>query len=214
MTIVAIVAGYALLTINRNLVWKTPTTLWSDVIKKSPNKARGYNNRGIMYNESKKYDLALSDFNKAIALQPTYATAFYNECTAKQKQNTKAAFEDFDQAVKLDSTHVEAYNSRGLLHQAAQRFPQALADYNKAIRLTNYFKGYFNRGILFSMLNRLNEAILDFDKAIALNPNLGDTYYNRAVVTFNEEQGKSLQRLANSLQKGVCTGERYDRSIL
>jgi tetratricopeptide (TPR) repeat protein len=71
VTFAGIVAGYALLTINRNLVWKTPTTLWSDVIKKSPNKARGYNNRGIMYNESKSYDLALNDFNKAIALQPT-----------------------------------------------------------------------------------------------------------------------------------------------
>ncbi len=185
---VGLIGVYSLLTINRNKVWKTPLTLWSDVIEKSPDKARGYNNRGIMYNEAKKYDLALSDFNKAIALQPKYATAFYNRGIAYQNiQNTQAAFQDFEQALKMDSTHVEAFNSRGLLHQAAQRFPQALADYDKAIQLQpTYFKGYFNRGILFGVLNRLNEAMLDFDKAIALNPNLGDTYYNRAVVTFNQ----------------------------
>ncbi len=37
---------YSTLTINRLAVWETETTLWSDVIEKSPGKARGYIHRG------------------------------------------------------------------------------------------------------------------------------------------------------------------------
>ena len=39
--VLALVAFYALATYRRNEVWKTPVSLWSDTVAKSPRLARG-----------------------------------------------------------------------------------------------------------------------------------------------------------------------------
>ena len=42
-----IIACNSVLTYQRNKVWKDEFTLWDDTVRKSPHKARPYNNRGI-----------------------------------------------------------------------------------------------------------------------------------------------------------------------
>ena len=51
--IILVVLLYSLAAFTRNLVWEDDLTLWSDVIRKSPGKARGYNNIGVFYAEKK-----------------------------------------------------------------------------------------------------------------------------------------------------------------
>ncbi|TRT43832.1 MAG: tetratricopeptide repeat protein, partial [Microcystis aeruginosa Ma_QC_C_20070703_M131] len=38
--------------------------------------AMAYNNRGLLYSDLQKYDLALSDYNKAIEINPNLAEAY------------------------------------------------------------------------------------------------------------------------------------------
>jgi len=42
----------------------------------NPNYAETYNNRGNLYKDLQKYDLALSDYSKAIDINPNYAVAY------------------------------------------------------------------------------------------------------------------------------------------
>ena len=46
----------------RNLVWEDDFSLWSDVVKRSPCKARGYNEIGMYYYELQKPDKAIPYF--------------------------------------------------------------------------------------------------------------------------------------------------------
>ncbi len=46
-----IILGLASATYARNTLWKDKVSLWEDVVSKSPNSPRGYNNLGIAYNE-------------------------------------------------------------------------------------------------------------------------------------------------------------------
>src|SRR5262249_38798034 len=81
-----IIGIYAVMAFDRNSYWKDEITLWSDVIQKSPNKARGYNNRGDDYMEENKFNEAMSDFNKALTINPAFAMAYYNRANVYKKQ--------------------------------------------------------------------------------------------------------------------------------
>ena len=62
----------------RNAVWNDEAQLWDDVVRKSFNKARGYNNLGNAYGDKGQYDRAIEDYNKAIVLDPNLALAYLN----------------------------------------------------------------------------------------------------------------------------------------
>jgi tetratricopeptide (TPR) repeat protein len=59
-----------LVTYNRNALWQSPLTLWLDVVEKSPNKARGYNEVGMGYYENQQAVEAIPYFLKSIELKP------------------------------------------------------------------------------------------------------------------------------------------------
>jgi protein O-mannosyl-transferase len=58
--------SYSVFTFRRNYVWKNEITLWSDSIKKSPQKYRPYFYRGTAYITAGKYDMALSDLDASM----------------------------------------------------------------------------------------------------------------------------------------------------
>ena len=66
----------------------------------------------------------------------------------KNRKYTKS-IEDYDKAIKLDSTDAELYNMRGVAKNEFFMFDEALADYDKAIELdSNVAVYYMNRGYL------------------------------------------------------------------
>ena len=67
-----------MLTFQRNKVWANEFMLWDDVVKKSPNKARPYNNRGKEYFKNNQIEAAFSDFQKAYKINPNFVEALSN----------------------------------------------------------------------------------------------------------------------------------------
>ncbi|MBI5892423.1 MAG: tetratricopeptide repeat protein [Deltaproteobacteria bacterium] len=68
----------SILTYSRNLIWTDQFTLWSDTQKKSPNKARPYNDIGNVYLLQNKFGEAMEMYQKAISLMPDFYEAHYN----------------------------------------------------------------------------------------------------------------------------------------
>lgn len=67
-----------LFTYQRNLVYQDEISLWSDTVRKSPIKARPYNNLGHAYAMRGQWDRALQEFRTATQLDPDYALARKN----------------------------------------------------------------------------------------------------------------------------------------
>ncbi len=66
------------------------------------NDAGAYNKRGVAYARKGQYDQAISDFNKALEINPRYATAYYNRGIAyKDKGQYDKAWEDVHKAQDL-----------------------------------------------------------------------------------------------------------------
>ena len=62
----------------RNNLYRDAVLLWSDVVEKSPGKARPHNNLGHAYAREGKWDLAIEEFRTALTLRPDYPLAQRN----------------------------------------------------------------------------------------------------------------------------------------
>jgi tetratricopeptide (TPR) repeat protein len=73
-----IVLALVIVTHVRNRAWRDELTLWSDVTRKSPGMARGFNNLGMALEERGQPERAESTYAHAIALEPDYVYARVN----------------------------------------------------------------------------------------------------------------------------------------
>ena len=179
---VLLIGSNAILTYQRNKVWKSEFTMWSDVIIKSPNKERGYLNLGYAYGNLKEWDNAIVNFNKVNEIKPNHhAAAYYNLGIAywalEQKEK---AMESYTTAIKVDLNYADAYYGRGVCYHYLNEPDKALADYSKAIAIKPRPEVYYNRGMIYAMKQQWEEAISDYTKAIENSPNNADIYNNRA----------------------------------
>jgi tetratricopeptide (TPR) repeat protein/V8-like Glu-specific endopeptidase len=148
-------------------------------------------------NKQGNYQGALADYDRAIALNPNYAEAYYNRGNLQDDKlnNPQGALADYNRAIAINPNLADAYYNRGVLKQEKLNNSQgAFADYDRAIALNpNDAKAYNNRGILKTdKLNDHQGAFADYNRAIALNPNYADAYNNRGNLKYqklNNPQG-------------------------
>lgn len=96
------------------------------------------------------------------------------------------AFDDFRQAIKIDSDYEQVYYNRGETYFQITEYDNAFADFNQAINVNpEYAKAYYGRGNVYRERGQFREALQDYQRAIELNPNFADAYYYRGYVYQN-----------------------------
>lgn len=141
---------------------------------------------GSNHLEKKEYDLAIKEYGQAIALDPKSADAYNVRCWTRALQglDLDAARADCDQALALSPGEARILDSRGLVGIKQEKFYDALADYDAAVRaglqsfpedlvIASFFYG---RGVAALRLGRLAEGNADLAKATGLDPNIAKTY--------------------------------------
>ncbi len=117
----------------RNTVWQNEVNLWEDVVKKSPYKARAYNEIGIFYINKGQLDMAIELYNKTIFLKPDYAEAYNNRgITYGKKSQFYRAIEDFNKAITIDPNNAEPYYNRGVAYALIGNLSSAISDFQES----------------------------------------------------------------------------------
>jgi tetratricopeptide (TPR) repeat protein len=166
------VVVFTSLTFARNIVWQSEVSLWEDVIKKSPGKARGYNGLGLAYFNRGRYDKAIEAFARAIALHPSYGVAFNNIGNAFYRNGLyDRAIEAQTKAITLEPDNAIFRDNRGLSYAATGAYDRAIDDFTKATALDpSYAKSYHNLGFVYHSKGLYLLAIEEYTKAISLDP--------------------------------------------
>jgi tetratricopeptide (TPR) repeat protein len=172
-----IAISLAAATFNRCKVWKDGVTLWTDCLANSANPV-AFHNRGCAFAAAGRPDLALADYTAAIALLPSYASAWYDRGSVYLLQgNFEKAIADLTEASRLNPRRADARNNRGVACLEEKRYIEALTDFNAAIDLKPGFAdAYSNRGIVMMQEKRYEEALGDFKKAVEIDPGLVKGY--------------------------------------
>jgi tetratricopeptide (TPR) repeat protein len=155
------------LTVARNTVWQNEVSLWENVVRNGPEKARGYNGLGLAYQHASRYDKAIENYGKAIALAQDYAAPYVNRGVLQGQAGLfDKAIEDFNHAVAINPAFAEAYSDRGIVYALSGRYDRAVDDFNKALALNqNLAEAYFNRGKLYLKKGQKELATADFQQA-------------------------------------------------
>lgn len=110
--------------------------LYNKAIKEDGKLGRAFLNRGIAYDNLNKFETALKDFDKALALCPSG-----------------------------DKFRQEFYYNRGMCLHRLGRYNDAIKDYDEALKLQKDASFHFMRGKSHRSSGAPDKAVLDFDVA-------------------------------------------------
>lgn len=184
--VVAYAAILFFTTFNQVKIWKDGETLWTHTINFDNKIPTAYQNRALIYRDRKNYDKAIADLNMSLAVKPSAASYNSRGKTYFDMNRTLEGLSDYNNAIRLDSTLVEAYANRGAAFGQLGKLDSAMLDLSKALSLDSlHVNALVNRGAALGVLGKKEEAIRDLSRVIELEP----THYNAMVnrsLTYRE----------------------------
>lgn len=125
----------------RSSIYEDEVTLYTDIVSRSPNKARPHNNLGDALKKAGRFEEAGAHFERALALQPDYPDALNNLATIYNSYGRRdEALQLLFQALALNPGHLQArsnlaitFYEKGMLLEASQQYAIIfkLAPYSK-----------------------------------------------------------------------------------
>jgi tetratricopeptide (TPR) repeat protein len=91
---------------------------------------------GVTLKEQGKLEEAIEAYNKALAIKPDYAEAYYNMGVTLQEQGKlEEAIEAYNKSLAIKPDYAEAYNNMGITLQEQGKLEEAIEAYNKALAI-------------------------------------------------------------------------------
>jgi Tfp pilus assembly protein PilF len=173
----------ALLTFNRNRVWASEVTLWEDVVAKSPNMSRPWNNLGYAYLKYRQPKKAIPALITSVTISPGFPDAWNNIGMALSQLGSytgrfSPTYELFDLSAGITSTYQNewfalAYNNLGLAYDSMGQVNESIENFQRSISMNpRLAQAYYNLGLAFVAIKDKGQAAGQYRILKALNPEL------------------------------------------
>ena len=171
LSIIVIVYGFA--TFQRNKVWENRYTLWSDILKKAPQKARSHYYMGIILSDAGQKRRAMNYYLQAIKLRPDYVDALVNlGNNLKSMNEIDKAIHYYKKALMYDPQSSTALNNLGVILSDRGKFKEAISCYNRILKNNpDNTEAMNNLGIIWAQQGKYQKALELFKRALRLKPN-------------------------------------------
>ncbi len=167
---------------------------YASIAKHQPGEAVGYyrtafavrpgpvacNNLGYALKAAGQLDEAISCYEQAIRLDPSYAPAHMNLGVAlKAAGDLDRAIECYERAIEADPDYAQAHNNLANALKTRGDLAGAMEHYEQAARLDpTLAEPRYNLGRLFTDQGRNDEAIAQYEEALRLVPDLYQAHNN------------------------------------
>lgn len=118
--------------------YKSSIIDFTAVLKKLPEEATIYSERGVSYFHNKQIDLSLKDMDKAVELEPNKAYRYSSRAFIKAYEDVDAAIADYKKAIEIDPQDEISFNNLGLLEENLGRYKDAQESYKKSNEIIGY----------------------------------------------------------------------------
>jgi tetratricopeptide (TPR) repeat protein len=199
-----VVVIFAVWTYQRNQVWENELTLWADVVKKSPDKARPHLNLGETFSKKGSIAQAAQQYRQALRINPRYAKAYFNLANVLQQHGSHAeAIKHYSTAIQIEPGFTAAHNNLGLALVKEGKRKEAIKHYLEILKIdpTNA-KVHSNIGVALTELGETDQAISHFQQALDIDPADAETHYNLAIaLEIQQRYDEALNHYLAALER-------------
>ncbi len=184
------------------------------------NNAQVYLERGIIHQARGAYDIAVRDFDQALALAPGLQSALDRRAEAVQQRATAYIQEiaQLDEYLQQSPGNAELLNSRCWLRTVNNdNLDLALADCNAALLAApSDANALDSRGLVHLKRGDFAASLADYEAALVVEPERGHFLYGRGLARIAlgmHAQGNADLQRAEQLEPGI-TRQYQDYNIL
>ncbi len=133
--------------------------------------AEAYLNRGIVFALVEKHELAIIDYDQAIALNPKESLIYYFKgASLASLEQLDSAIENYTKSLSIDPDFEMTYYMRGISYYDLKKYNEALADFNVVLKNEPTNDGaHLLRGIIYNEMGEYKKAIEDLEEGKRLN---------------------------------------------
>ena len=141
--------------------------------------AEGHSCLGVVANGTGQYEVAATEFQKAIQLDATNDQAYIGLANAQQRLNKlDEAEKTYLQVIQLRPQYARAYLNLGAFYLQQQQVEKAIDMFSRAIAVApDSYRGYSNLGAAYAYQAKYADAIQPLRQSIAVRPT-SDAYIN------------------------------------
>ena len=150
----------------------------------------GNNDLGLVYAHMGKIDEAITEYKKALAINPNFAEAYYNLGNAySAKGQTEESIAAYKRALAIDPNLVEALNNLGLVYEDKGMLDDAILEYQKALTINHeYSKAAANLSAAYSKKGSFDDSLSSYQKVLATNPSDAKAYFNLGMLYTTKDR--------------------------
>jgi tetratricopeptide (TPR) repeat protein len=196
----------------RNPAWRQAAVVdYSRAIELDPNGSYdAYLERGRIYSDDFQEEFAITDFTRAIAIDPDRPDGYLQRALARLDiSDFENAAHDADHVLKADPGNYDALLALGNAHRGAGHPKKALTSYGRAIKVdAERPEAHLYRAELRLALGTPRKALRDAERAIALSPRWDKAYRVRSKI--HEALGDA-EAATEDFVKAFDTSARFTR---
>ncbi len=152
----------------------------TEMLKRFPSSVRLHNICGAVNAGLHRFDMAVENYQNAIAIRPDYAPPYNNLGNVLQaKRDFDSAILSYREAIKLDPKFAGAYNNLGAALEAKGDIDASIDEFNNALKiLPDYAEAHCNMGNALRGRGDLETAIESYKQAIKFKADFAEAYNN------------------------------------
>jgi len=175
-----------------------------------------YAHRADCYDELGLTEIALSEIDKAIELEPDYTNLCAKGGILRTSGRYDEAINEFDRAIELDPSYAFAYYAKGWCYELSGDDDKAMECYDQGIDLDkSYAYIYLMRGQIYLKRGDRVKAEEDFNTVLQLDTTVRDGSCRQYALHFlgrNDEADEWMQKLIDD--EPYDMGHYYDKACL
>ena len=161
-------------------------------------RARAHTDLGAVYFQQKQLEIALEEFNTAVKIDPSFASA-YNGLALVNAELGKddVAEASFRKSIQLEPSNSEAHNNYGSFLCARNRIDESIMEFLAAIKNPLYATpamAYTNAAICSTRKNNLSGAEKYLQQALQIDPLSQVAVYQLASLQFKRNDADAAKK--------------------